>query len=505
MDGLLERARQKGIVLWVVNDTLHFRAPTGALDDGLRRDIANHKAELVESLSGPRFVAGEPEATSPTLEYNRGLWAQMADGTLTETFTNAPHCMCVVEGPLDLETVRDAVAALVAQHRILGARVVMSADGCPYFHYGHPVDIRWVDLSDIGALRRRRIKNQALHNIVWTPFDVASETMFRPFMVKLSANRHIVGFVLNHFAGDAWSVNVLAGELLRRFSGATTGVPPRRALQYADYIREINRWMRGPGMRNRVKWWKQQLRGARSSLLTPDFQVDLDTQGHYKEPHFSMTRRQLTTLRDRASSSGVTLFALLLAANALALSRLCSLDDVVILTVFHGRTDEALFDLVGSVQMHVPIRIRIEPGMTFAALARSALEATTLAYAHFVPYGWIRAEFEEIGASGRFAELNFVGRQTALDSPAEKAAASLRFEPIALKTSPPLPVSTPRHVVSHSLSFTEQGSLIGKLGYLDCVYSEGTIQRFLAMFFRILDFAASDPDQEISSWQLTKP
>lgn len=505
MDGLLERARQKGIVLWVVNDKLHFRAPTGALDDGLRRDLASHKAELVETLSGPRFIPGEPGETSPVLEYNRGLWAKIADGTLTEVFTNAPHCMCVVEGPLDLDTVRDAVAALVARHRILGARIVMSADGHPLFHFGHLVEVRWVDLSRVGALRRRRITNQALHDIVWTPFDIASETMFRPFVVKLSEQRLVVGFVLHHFAGDAWSVNVLAGELLRRFSGATSDAPPRPALQYADYIREINRWMHGPGLRNRVEWWKQWLHGSRSSLLPPDFQVDLDTQGHYEEPHFSMTRRQLTALRDLASSSGVTLFALLLAANALALSRLCDLDDVVIVTMFNGRNDEALFELVGSVQMQVPIRIRIEPGMTFEALARSALEATTLAYAHFVPYGWIRAEFEAIGASGRFAELNFVDRQSALDPPDVEATAKLRFEPIALKSAPPRPATTPRHYVPHSLFFADQGSLVGKLVYLDYVYSERTIQRFLAMFFRILDLAVEDPEQEISTWQLTKP
>jgi hypothetical protein len=504
VDGLLERARQKGITLWVVKDTLHFRAPIGALDDGLRRDIASHKAELVETLSGPRFVSREAEPTSPILEYNLGLWQKMADGTLTEFFTNATHCMCLVEGPLALETVRDAVAALVAQHRILAARVVVSADGLPNFHYGHPVTVRWVDLGGVGALRRRRTTDQTLHDLVWTPFDYEVETMFRPFMVRLSEKRHVVGFVLNHFAGDAWSVNVLAGAMLRRMKGAPFDPSPP-ALQYADYVREINRWIHGPGLRNRVTWWKQQLRGARSSLLPADIQVDPDTQGYYKEPSFSMTRRQLTALRDRASSSGVTLFALLLAAYALALSLMCELDDVVILTMFHGRNDEAVFEMVGSVQMHVPIKVRVEPGMTFEALARSALEATTLAYAHFVPYGWIRAEFEEIGASGHFAELNFVDRPSALDSAGEPGATDLRIEPLALKTAPPSPLTTPRHYVPHSLFFTEQGLLFGKLAYLDYVYSEKTIQRFLALLYRILDLAVDDPDQEISSWQLMKP
>jgi hypothetical protein len=384
VQGLLERAREKGITLWVVNDKLHFRAPTGALDDNLRRDLAHHKAELVETLSGPRFIAHEPADTSPILEYNLGLWEKIIDGTLKEHFTNAPHCLCMVEGAFALETIREAVDALVARHRILGARVD-TADGWPYFRYGYPVAVRWVDLSGVSAWRRRRITDQTLHDLVWKAFDFGTETLFRPFVVKLSEKRHVVGFVLNHFAGDAWSVNVIAGAMLRRLSGAQPDPSPPPKLQYADYIREINRWMHGPGMRNRVQWWKEQLRGSRSSLLPADYQADLDATGYYQEPRFSLSRRQLQALRDRASSSGVTVFAMLLAAYALALSRMCKLDDVVILTMFHGRDDEALFDLVGSVQMQVPIRVRVEPCTTFEALARSTLEATTLAYAQVVP------------------------------------------------------------------------------------------------------------------------
>jgi hypothetical protein len=500
-DGVLERARQKGVVLWVANEALHFRAPNGALDDGLRHELASHKPELIELLSGPRFIAGEPQETSPVLHYNHGLWAKIVDRTLTEVFTNGPRCICLIEGPLELDAVRAAVATLVERHRILGARVVESADG-PHFHFNHPVDVRFVDMSKVGALRRRAATRDLMHELVWTPFDVGRETMFRPFVVRLAKHKHVVGFVLNHFAGDGWSVNLLAGELMRLSAGVESGARPRRTLQYADYIREINRWVRTPGMRNRVAWWKETLRGAPSSLLPPDFVVDPDTTGHFRKPGYALNPRQLNELRELASSTGVTLYAVMLAAKALALGRLCEIDDVVILTMFHGRTEEALFDLVGGVQMQVPIRIRLEPRMSFQELARSTLEACTRAYSHLVPYGWIRATFEEIGTAGRFAEFNFIDRQAFPVLPGDGSAAQLRIRPYPVTTSPPDPVTSPKTYVPHAMFFEENDLLAGMTVYLDYIYSEKTIQRFHQWYFRILDHAVDDPDGQISSWQL---
>ena len=48
---LLKECETNNITLWVVDDRLHYRAPKGALNDGLKKQLKAYKPELIQILS----------------------------------------------------------------------------------------------------------------------------------------------------------------------------------------------------------------------------------------------------------------------------------------------------------------------------------------------------------------------------------------------------------------------------------------------------------------------
>jgi hypothetical protein len=48
---ILKECESKNITLWVDEDRLHYRAPKGVLNDGLKKQLKAHKPELIKALS----------------------------------------------------------------------------------------------------------------------------------------------------------------------------------------------------------------------------------------------------------------------------------------------------------------------------------------------------------------------------------------------------------------------------------------------------------------------
>lgn len=57
VEGLLVECAQLGVVLWADAEALFFDAPAGAVTDGLRRRLGDHKAELVIEVRRREAVA----------------------------------------------------------------------------------------------------------------------------------------------------------------------------------------------------------------------------------------------------------------------------------------------------------------------------------------------------------------------------------------------------------------------------------------------------------------
>ena len=130
--------------------------------------------------------------------------------------------------PVDVDTLRGALDALVARHEILRTSYPDPAEPYQHVHPPAPVPLRMVDVSDVPADRRFDEAMRVVREEMDTPFDLANGPVFRAVLVDnlLVLNTH-------HIATDDWSATLMLRELDALYGGTAPLAP--LPTQYADY------------------------------------------------------------------------------------------------------------------------------------------------------------------------------------------------------------------------------------------------------------------------------
>jgi len=161
---IVAELRARGVALWVEGDSLHYRAPRGALTPELRTALADHKAELMNRLRcsrSPKMLRHGNEHLNALGEH---LWvdrldAAAADVLIREAF--APVVASYVEGALavleadrDLaKRYRDTEATVDAAARAGTEGPLRAAVAAHVAVIGESVARRRAQLEAIGSLR----------------------------------------------------------------------------------------------------------------------------------------------------------------------------------------------------------------------------------------------------------------------------------------------------------------------------------------------------------------
>src|SRR5262245_439201 len=283
-------------------------------------------------------------------------------------------------GVLDQGALAEALRALVARHEALrtpfeegdgvGEQVVRPVGELPL-----PV----VDLLADGIPAR-----DALDRLLLTeysrPFDLRSEPMLRPLLVRLGAGEHVLLLTVHHIVTDGWSMGVLVGELSALYHAARHGedaaLPPP-TLQYADFaVWQRERFADGT-LDGQLEYWKRQLAGVPPVQLPTDRPRPAVRTSAGAVHEFVIPAATSARLRDVARAEGATLFAVLVAACQALLARYAGQDDVAVGTVFAGRNRPELDRVVGLFANTLVLRSTVDRSLTFAELL-STVKATVL-------------------------------------------------------------------------------------------------------------------------------
>jgi hypothetical protein len=389
---------------------------------------------------------------------------------------------------LDHKRLRDAVDVLVQRHPVLGSRVVRGVSGtvfCP----GQRVSLH---CEDVATTRDPDVAGVALAKMVWRPFDTELEPLFRIFLIKLADDDFILGFVAHHFIADARSVRLLVAELGRAYAGED---PRPRPFQYADYVTACNEWLEGPGLPYRLAYWRRQLLDLCESRLPVDRQISLDQECPAGTLSFHLDTRLVSDLSDLARRLHSALFAVLFAANAIALAVCTGRSDIVVLMMHHGRDDARIVEMVGSTQNQLPIRLRLDSDRTFAKVVLDVITTCVTAKEFCVPWGYVRASLTGMGAPDAFNEFNFIDVPRASDRPRVDRAADQTVEHSWQRAHS----STPRHLPAPQLTLVAAATEIrGIIRYLTVQYEDATIKRYFEVFRAILERAAKSPSTTLA-------
>nr|ATJ34002.1 non-ribosomal peptide synthetase [Streptomyces sp.] len=447
------------------------------------------------------------------------------------------HRSATLTGPLDRAALAAAVDALVARHPALRTTVETGTgteadDGTPRRRV-HPPRHGLLDVTDLtgagpGQARRaaeRETDREARHR-----FDLAAGPLFRPRLLCVAEDEHVLSLTFHHIVVDSWSLGVLQRDLAELYRAAREGRPPELPpLDGESTDGTSPEAAEDPeaaaGYAAQLAYWEKQLDGLPEALdlprtaapaVAPDEartdggdEADEADEAHRpdgadaaerpegRECRFVLPAATATRLRQLSAQRRSTLFMTCLAAVQALLSRYTGAEgakDIVVGFPVAGRHSSRLHDRVGFFVNSLPARTDCSGDPSFATLLGRVRETVLGAMEHQ------RVPFEELVA--RFAR-----RREAEGNPLFQVwfdlrprATPPRLDGVDSRLSP-TKVTTTRFDLEFHFEDTG-GELLCHLVHRPGVFDEPVVARMAAHCLRLLEHVAAEPETALSALRL---
>ncbi|MFH9671786.1 amino acid adenylation domain-containing protein [Streptomyces sp. NPDC017405] len=374
--------------------------------------------------------APEPdeEVVVPASAFQQRIWlAERMDAAATY---NVPLAWRVAGPPLDADTLRRALALLVARFEILRTRFE-ERDGTLRQRIGAP----WSPRVDQVDLRGEDSPKDALH--AWLgraadePFDPASGRLLSAALLETGGSRGQVLFVrLHHLVWDGESARIFLRELADCYAEASGGGPapghgpdpavPGRSdgrTQYRDFVAAQDGG--DPGQRAaELAYWTDHLAGAPAHLDLSPCGPDPEGNGTVTVP---LPAGLAARLRRVQQEQVCTLYQLAATALAAVLHRWTGRDDVVFGAPLAQRDDPRFAGLIGPCLNTVALRSRPAADATLRDLLVGLRDEVLEAYQHSgIPFEKV---VERLNPPRRPGHVPYAGVTLSLETaPAEPPA-----------------------------------------------------------------------------------
>ena len=289
-------------------------------------------------------------------------------------------------GPLDVDALRAAVAAVVARHETLRTRFAIK-DGvlAQLVLPALDVEVPVVDLTHLSAAAEREARRlaEALDD---EPVDLSRPPLVRFRLLRVAPDDHVLVVAIHHVVSDGWSIDVLLRELGVCYDALTAGEEPSLPdlpIQYADYAVWQREWLLGAELERQVAYWREALAGAPALLELPTDRPRPPVQSFDGATvPVSLPAEVVSALNELAGATGATLFMTLTAALAALLHRYASQADVLLATPVAGRRRSEVEPLIGFFVNTLILRTDCSGNPSFEQLVERVRRTAIDAYAH---------------------------------------------------------------------------------------------------------------------------
>jgi len=277
---------------------------------------------------------------------------------------------------LDPGALRRTAQRLVDRHPAL--RTTLPADR------GEPVQrvrrraeaaFRFEDASDADPAELLRRLNAEANR----PFDLGNGPLFRIHLFRRSEDDHALVLAMHHAVGDFWSVAVLLDEIGRIYPAELAGREPNLPalpVSYADFARWQRAMLDGAEGRRHWEYWSDRLAGPLPVLNLPTDRPRPPVQTFRGAATITHLDADLTPrLVELGGRRGASLYATLLTAFQVLLARYSGQDDVIVGAPVAGRNRSEVSGVVGYFVNTLPVRTKVEAGLSFSTLLAKVSEA----------------------------------------------------------------------------------------------------------------------------------
>ncbi|MEV7926637.1 amino acid adenylation domain-containing protein [Kitasatospora sp. NPDC088779] len=352
-------------VFGMVSPYTIFDAPT----------LAEFAAAVTAASGGERpALVRSGAAEAPLSKFQRGLW--FLDQWNPDAPTYVVPWVFRFAGPVDPELLRQALAGVVARHESLRTTFELAEDGPR--QVVHPAVELPFTLTETTADQVDDLVAEA----ALEPFDLAVGPLVRARVFRAAGATTLL-LLLHHIVWDEGSLPVLEAELQELYAAAAEGRPaelPELAVQYGDYAA----WQYQDDTAERqLDHWREQLADVPDvDALAPDHPRPEEQAFRGAFHRFAMPDPVAGAVRALARSEDATPFMVLLAGLALTLHRRSGQRDLVLGSPVNVRGRAELDGLIGYFVNLLPLRLKVEEGVSFRELVRHVREVSIGGYRH---------------------------------------------------------------------------------------------------------------------------
>jgi surfactin family lipopeptide synthetase A len=503
---LLATLRERGVQIWLDGQDLRYRSPAGALTPELLLELSQQKLAIIDFLKNNQKTMADqasfhlrPRSSKLPLSFaQERLW--FLDRFEPDSAVYNIPLGLRLKGPLDVIALRDSLGEILRRHEALRTHFeAVEDESCQVIEAVVPFDLPIVDLSELPDSKRDVEVKRLCAEEAQQPFNLARGPVLRAKLLRLGAEEHIFLLVMHHIASDAWSVEVLVGELKALYQAFCAGKPsllPPLPIQYADFALWQRDWFQGALLDQQLDYWKRQLAGAPTVLELPTDHPRPATQS-FRGAVVSceLPKTLLPALNELSRSAGVSLFMTLLAAFQTLLSRYTGQEDVVVGSVIAGRNQSEVENLIGFFVNTLVLRGDLSGNPTFRTLLNRTREVALGAYAHqelpFEKLVEVLQPERDTSRSPLFQVLFVV------QNPSAK-----RMQLAGVEVTP-LPINSGTAKFDLTIFARERESTIYITAeYNTDLFDSSTIERWLEHYRTLLEGVVADPEQRLSELPL---
>ena len=392
-----------------------------------------------------------------------------------------------------------ALQLLVVRHPILRTH---------FFLDGHGQRIQQVSEGAL-AIKRRQVQpdelNDALTEAIQTPFDLSHDYPLRVVLFS-AGGQHILLLLFHHIAVDGWSMEILCRELAQLNQAGVTDIPgmearlPPLPIDYLDFTLWQQKTWQQNLMEHQSQWWQQQLAGLEPLNLPLDYPRPQQFDYRGRCCQFTLAKELSGQLQQLARNEQTTIYAVMLSAFALLLSRYSGQDDLAVGSPITNRHHPQLEPLVGFFANTLVVRTTLRPEQRFRELV-SRVHSTVSDMQQYqeIPFEQLvdqlaverdpsrNALFQVLFAVQHFALTDhWTGSNTVHPMPIPDQAATAKFD--------------------LTLVIDDSGDqFTAMVEYPIALFHTATIERLWRHYVQILEQVVAEPDSRLQDISLLTP
>lgn len=266
---------------------------------------------------------------------------------------------------LDINLIKETIRLLIRRHGQLRSRFFIKEDK-PWQKIAAESDevISEFDACNISESELKNIVSDDAHR----PFDLINGGVFRCSLYLQTEGRAIILFNFHHMAVDMWSVMVLMKDFRDIYSALSENRDPSLKPDlpgYGKYALQYRESLNSPQAELHLEYWKAKLSGELPVLDLPlDYQRPLNKTYNGKTINFMIPAEITAGLKQLSLQHGITIYSLLVSAYLILLHKYTGQSDIIIGTPASGRTDPEYSGTVGYFVNPLPLRSRLEKGIS---------------------------------------------------------------------------------------------------------------------------------------------